>query len=142
MRARLVGGDQLDVFMIADQCDQYRVRDRPSRDRNTGSSQQVRAPAELSHPLERLVDALDDECDVVCRCCADQCGDEVVGDVLDGFVANGDCDVGEATEAHFEIFVASLDQAVGVEDEQVVGLHVELCFRPCRCINCEWGSGA
>ena len=49
-----------------------------------------------------LVNPFDDECHVVACCCADQRGDQLIGDLLDGFVADGDRDVGEATETLFE----------------------------------------
>ncbi len=68
----------------------------------------------------RLVDPLDDECHVVAARRADQRVDQPIGDILDGFIADGHGDVGEATETLFEILVASFDEAVGVEDEQVV----------------------
>src|SRR3954453_10146010 len=59
----------------------------------------------------RLVDALDDERDVVACRGADQLVDQPVRDILDGFIAQRECRIGEAKQTDVEGFVASLDEA-------------------------------
>lgn len=85
------------------------------------------------------MDALDDERDVVACRRADQPFDQSVGDILDGFVAEGECRIGEAKQTVVETLVASFDEAIGVQDEQIVRAHVESRFWAGRFVHGERG---